>query len=91
MAMAGELCLRRKEADAALFFLNHALMVERNREGLYRLSMQAYALADRREEAIGIFADYRRYLAEELGLDPSAEMRHFYDELICGAHRTGRV
>jgi DNA-binding SARP family transcriptional activator len=85
MTLAAKLCLGREEPEAALFYLHRALALERGREGLYSLAMQAYIQAERPEDAREAFQEYRSYLADELGLCPSADLQHFY-ETLTGDH-----
>ena len=62
--------LRRLLADHAL------------REGLWLLLMQALDGAGRHAEALDAYGQARAVIAEELGVDPGAELRHFYARLL---------
>jgi DNA-binding SARP family transcriptional activator len=62
--------LRRLLADHAL------------RENLWLLLMQALDGAGRHAEALEAYGQARSVLAEELGVDPGAELRRYYAELL---------
>jgi DNA-binding SARP family transcriptional activator len=62
--------LRRLLADHAL------------RENLWLLLMQALDGAGRHAEALDAYWQARKVLGEELGVDPGAELRQFYAELL---------
>ena len=62
--------LRRLLADHAL------------RENLWLLLMQALDGAGRHAEALEAYGQARSVLAEELGVDPGAELRQFYADLL---------
>jgi DNA-binding SARP family transcriptional activator len=62
--------LRRLLADHAL------------RENLWLLLMQALDGAGRHAEALDAYGQARKVLAEELGVDPGAELRQFYAYLL---------
>jgi DNA-binding SARP family transcriptional activator len=62
--------LRRLLADHAL------------REGLWLLLLQALDGAGRHAEALDAYGQARTVIADELGVDPGAELRHFYAHLL---------
>ncbi|MFI6479285.1 BTAD domain-containing putative transcriptional regulator [Nonomuraea sp. NPDC050663] len=54
------------------------------RERLRCSLMMALARSGRQADALAVYDEGRRHLAEELGLDPSAEMRHLHERLLRG-------
>ena len=52
------------------------------REGLWLLLMQALYGAGRHAEALDAYGQARSAIAEELGVDPGAELRQFYAHLL---------
>jgi DNA-binding SARP family transcriptional activator len=52
------------------------------REGLWLLLMQALDGAGRHAEALDAYGQARSVIAEELGVDPGAELRQFYAHLL---------
>ncbi|WNV83754.1 BTAD domain-containing putative transcriptional regulator [Umezawaea sp. Da 62-37] len=52
------------------------------REPLHALLLRALHAADRRSEALAVYEDVRRRLADELGTDPSAELRQVHRALL---------
>ena len=52
------------------------------REGLWLLLMQALDGAGRHAEALDVYGQARNVFAEELGVDPGAELRQFYAGLL---------
>ena len=52
------------------------------REGLWLLLMQALDGAGRHAEALDAYGQARSAIAEELGVDPGAELRQFYAHLL---------
>jgi DNA-binding SARP family transcriptional activator len=52
------------------------------REGLWLLLMQALDGAGRHAEALEAYSQARAVMADELGVDPGAELRQFYADLL---------
>ncbi|WP_344975873.1 AfsR/SARP family transcriptional regulator [Streptosporangium fragile] len=57
------------------------------REGFAVLLVRALHLAGRRPEALRFFADHRRRLREDLGVDPGPELRRVHQEILLEERR----
>ena len=82
--------------SAILAELQHVVAEHPLREGLRRLLMLALYRDDRQPEALAVYRDGRRHLVDELGLEPSEELRelerriHRRDPTLrIEVHRTG--
>jgi DNA-binding SARP family transcriptional activator len=72
------------EMQGSLWFAREALDRDRSREDAYAALMRAQMAADQRKAALETFFSCRRYLNEELGLDPSPTLVKQYQLLING-------
>jgi DNA-binding SARP family transcriptional activator/Tfp pilus assembly protein PilF len=52
------------------------------REGLWALLMRALFSSGRQAQALEAYAQARTVIADELGVDPSAELRHLYEQML---------
>ena len=52
------------------------------REGLWALLMRALYSSGRQAEALEAYAQAREVIAEELGVDPSAELRQLHEQML---------
>ncbi len=52
------------------------------REGMWALLMRALQRSGRQAEALEAYAHARRQIADELGVDPSAELRQLYEQIL---------
>jgi DNA-binding SARP family transcriptional activator/tetratricopeptide (TPR) repeat protein len=58
------------------------------REGLRAPLIQALARTGRQADAIAVYHDLRRLLADELGVDPSPELQDLYQRILTGDRDT---
>jgi len=82
MLRAGELLVSVDDPSTALIFVRRALRCDPNREDLYQAALRCQIAAGQRTSAIDTYFTCRHKLSEELGLDPSAETRALYDEIL---------
>jgi DNA-binding SARP family transcriptional activator/tetratricopeptide (TPR) repeat protein len=85
MVQWGQLELRRGEAESVIAALYDVAAENPLVEPLEAVLMQALWAAGREAEALDRFATLRRRLAEELGADPSAELRALHQAILRGA------
>ncbi len=76
----------RQDHAAALDSLTYLLAIEPGSEAAHRLKMRVLARMGQRSAAILQFDTCRRYLAEELGVDPEAETVALYGLLLEGGN-----
>lgn len=72
------------EPQAALWFARAALDQCDEREDAYCALMRAQMLSDQRSQAMETFLACRRFMSEELGMDPSERVMRLHRELIAG-------
>jgi DNA-binding SARP family transcriptional activator len=68
--------------DQAVAELRRLLADHPLREGLWLLLMRALDGAGRHAEALEVYGQARDAISEQLGVDPGAELRQFYAELL---------
>jgi len=91
MLRATELLLEAGDPHTALIFARRALQHDQFREDLYQAALRCQIAAGQRSSAIDTYMQCRTKLCEELGLDPSAEMRALYDQIIAMEARPAPV
>lgn len=70
------------EARGALWFAREAARRDPHREDVYIALMEAQILANQRGEALDTYFACRRFLSEELGIDPSTRLVRLYRSVI---------
>lgn len=70
------------EAQEGLWFARAALQRDRSREDSYLALMRAQLAAGQRTAALETYFDCRRYLTNELGIDPSMDIIRLYRSII---------
>lgn len=77
------------EPRAALWFAREAVRRDGGREDAYAVLMQAQIDAGQRAAAIDTYFTCRRYLADELGIDPSTALVALYRSVIEAVEEIG--
>lgn len=70
------------DAQLGLWFARDALAHDRTREDVYITLMKAQLAAGQRTAALETYFSCRRFLVEELGIDPSIETMRLYNSII---------
>jgi predicted ATPase/DNA-binding SARP family transcriptional activator len=76
-----ERALEQSEYDSAVRYARRILSLDSWREEVHRLLMHTMARAGRRSEALAQFEQCRLLLAENLGIEPSADTVALYDAI----------
>lgn len=71
-----------RESRGALWFAREALRRDAKREDAYIALMEAQIASDQRGPALETYFRCRRYLTEELGIDPSMKVLDLYRSII---------
>jgi DNA-binding SARP family transcriptional activator len=80
-------CGRQAQVVAEL----HRLLVDHPiREGMWALLMRALYSSGRQAEALGAYAQARQVIADELGVEPSAELRQLHQQMLRADAGSGR-
>jgi DNA-binding SARP family transcriptional activator/tetratricopeptide (TPR) repeat protein len=74
--------LRRGESSGLISDLIGLVAMHPLREALRATLMTALHLSGRQAEALAVYEEGRRYLAEELGLDPGPRLRRLHDQIL---------
>ncbi len=91
MLRATEILLHAGDPHTALIFVRRAIQHDQFREDLYQAALRCQIAAGQRSSAIDTYMQCRDKLCDELGLDPSAEMRALYDEILAMEERPGSI
>ena len=73
-----------QQLDEAITFLQACLDAEDLAEGIYRQLMLYYQQLGRKAESIEIFNRCSNTLGTRLGVEPSAETKRIYEDLMAG-------
>ena len=90
MRRAATLLLSGGDPLNALDFARRAIQADSLREDLYQVQMRCEIEAGMRSSAIDTYFLCRQRLSEDLGLDPSAETRSLYEEILAMEHSPRR-
>lgn len=82
MLRATQLLVDAGEPCNALAFVRRAIAMDPFREDLYQCALRCQIAAGQRSSAIDTYFQLRAKLSDELGLDPSAETRALYDQIL---------
>ena len=82
LASHAEEALVRDQPQRAVGTLRRALEIDPYRDDINRQFMEALGRLGRRSEVVAHYQRYVRLIADELGLDPSPQIREAYDRLI---------
>ena len=91
MQRAATLLLDGNDGLSALGFVRRAIQADQLREDLYQVQMRCEIQACQRNAAIDTYFLCAQRLSEELGLDPSAETRALYDQILAMEDRPVRI
>jgi DNA-binding SARP family transcriptional activator len=72
----------RREFEGAVGWYRRALEVDELREDVHQRIMHCYAEAGRRPEALAQYRHCQEILGRELGVEPSAETRRLYEQIV---------
>jgi DNA-binding SARP family transcriptional activator len=82
MLAAGEILMGADDPGNALVYVRRAIQTDSLREDLYQVALRCQIAAGQRSGAIDTYLQCRSKLADDLGLDPSAETRALYDQIL---------
>ena len=74
--------LQSGDSRVALWFARKAIDEDKEREDVYMTLIKAQMAAGQRCSAIRTYFQCKKFLRDELGLDPSAQTQALYDQLI---------
>ena len=82
MLRLAELLMDRDDPCQALVHVRRAIQVDPQREDLYQMALRCHIAAGQRSAAVETFIACKSQLAEELGLDPSADTVALYQQIL---------
>ena len=77
-----EMQVFRGEKELAVETAMEAVTMDPYRERTQRFLMEAYAATGNKAKAVGVYHDFRKLLADELGTEPSSETAAIYLKLL---------
>ncbi|UCG24954.1 MAG: protein kinase [Chloroflexota bacterium] len=75
---------RQKDYVQARGYIESQLEIDNLRESGHRQLMEVLALSGRREEALAVYEQCQRLLAEEMGMAPSTRTTQIYEQILAG-------
>ena len=82
MLSAGAILMNADDPGNALVYVRRAIQTDPLREDLYQVALRCQIAGGQRSGAIDTYLQCRSKLSEDLGLDPSAETRALYDQIL---------
>ena len=82
MLAAASILMGADDPGNALVYVRRAIQTDSLREDLYQVALRCQIAAGQRSGAIDTYLQCRSKLADDLGLDPSAETRALYDQIL---------
>ncbi|MFD2415770.1 AfsR/SARP family transcriptional regulator [Amycolatopsis pigmentata] len=82
--LRAQISIDRGRTTEAIAELRDLVAVNPGREHLWALLMLSLYRASRQAEALAVFQDVRRRLADELGIDPGPELRELHERILRG-------
>jgi DNA-binding SARP family transcriptional activator/tetratricopeptide (TPR) repeat protein len=86
MLRAATMLIERDDPAGALRMLRRALAFDPWREDVYQATLRCQISSGQRSAAVETYVACRARLAEDLGLDPSAETRKLYETILAMEH-----
>ncbi len=74
----------QKEYPLARSYVERQLEIDNLRESAFRQLMEIMALSGQRSEALTVYENCRRILAEELGMAPTKRTTQVYEQILAG-------
>ncbi|MGD2078656.1 MAG: protein kinase, partial [Chloroflexota bacterium] len=84
LEIVATIATRQKAYVDARAYAEKQLDIDNLRESAYRQLMEVLALSGRREEALAVYENCRRLLAEELAMEPTAHTTRVYEKISAG-------
>jgi DNA-binding SARP family transcriptional activator/Flp pilus assembly protein TadD len=82
MLAAGAILMEADDPGNALVYVRRAIQTDPLREDLYQVALRCQIAGGQRSGAIDTYLQCRAKLADDLGLDPSAETKALYDQIL---------